>query len=172
MKSLTIALAGNPNAGKTTLFNALTGDHQHVGNWPGKTVEKRTGFFDHCNHHIEVIDLPGVYSLSSYSPEEEITRDYIVAQDYDLIINVLDTSNLERNLYLTVQIRETGSPMLLLLNKIDLAEKKGYQIDIAHLSAELGNIPVLETTAIKGKGLTQLKDTILAYPMNLQVQTA
>ena len=166
MNTLTIALAGNPNAGKTTLFNALTGDNQHVGNWPGKTVEKRTGFFEHRNHKVEVIDLPGVYSLSSYSPEEEITRDYIVAQGYDLIINVLDTSNLERNLYLTVQIKETGSPMLLLLNKIDLAKKKGYQIDTAQLSADLDGIPVLEATAIKGKGLNQLKDAILSHQLN------
>lgn len=172
MNTLTIALAGNPNAGKTTLFNALTSDNQHVGNWPGKTVEKRTGFFEHRNHHIEIIDLPGVYSLSSYSPEEEITRDFIVAQDYDLVINVLDTSNLERNLYLTVQIRETGSPMLLLLNKIDLAKKKGYQINKAQLSAKLGGIPVLETAAIKGKGLIQLKDAILSHQLDQESQPA
>jgi len=172
MNTLTIALAGNPNAGKTTLFNALTGDNQHVGNWPGKTVEKRTGFFDHQTHHIEIIDLPGVYSLSSYSPEEEITRDFIIAQDYDLVINVLDTSNLERNLYLTVQIKETGAPMLLLLNKIDLAKKKGYQINTDQLSADLGGIPVLETAAIKGRGLIQLKNAILSHQLDQEGQPA
>jgi len=163
MTTITIALAGNPNAGKTTLFNALTGDNQHVGNWPGKTVEKRTGMFWHRGVQVKVIDLPGVYSLSSYSPEEEVTRDYLINEKFELVVNVIDASNLERNLYLTIQMRETGVPMMLLLNKSDLARRKGYQIDTAQLSTDLGRIPIVEAEAIKGKGLEQLKDAILEF---------
>jgi ferrous iron transport protein B len=166
MKEIQIALAGNPNAGKTTLFNALSGDNQHVGNWPGKTVAKRTGSFTIQQTRINVVDLPGVYSLSSYSPEEQITRDYIINHTYDLLINVVDTSNLERNLYLTVQIMETNAPMILVLNKSDLANKKGYLIDTVQLSANLGGIPILQIAALKGKGLEKLKASILAF--NLQ----
>jgi ferrous iron transport protein B len=166
MKEIQIALAGNPNAGKTTLFNALSGDNQHVGNWPGKTVAKRTGSFTIQQTRINVVDLPGVYSLSSYSPEEQITRDYIINHTYDLLINVVDTSNLERNLYLTVQIMETNAPMILVLNKSDLANKKGYLIDTVQLSANLGGISILQIAALKGKGLEKLKASILAF--NLQ----
>jgi ferrous iron transport protein B len=157
-KKLTIALAGNPNAGKSTVFNALTGENQHVGNWPGKTVEKKEGKFTHNGVLIQVIDLPGVYSLSSFSPEEEVTRDFLVTEPYDLVVNILDTSNLERNLYLTVQIKEIGRPMLILLNKSDVAARKGYQLDPGKLGEELGNLPVLETSAKTGKGLVELKD--------------
>lgn len=172
MTNLNIALAGNPNAGKTTLFNALTGDNQHVGNWAGKTVEKLTGSFEHNQVRVNIVDLPGVYSLSSYSPEEQITRDYLVNEKYDLVINVVDSSNLERNLYLTVQIKETGAPMLLLLNKSDLAKKKGYQINTNQLSAKLDGIPILLAAAIKGKGLKQLKDTILTFSTHPRVLPA
>jgi len=160
MKTLTIALAGNPNAGKSTVFNALTGENQHVGNWPGKTIEKKAGAFSHKGVHIDVIDLPGVYSLSSFSPEEEVTRDFLVSEKCDLVVNVLDTSNLERNLYLTVQIKEIGRPMIVLLNKSDIAENKGYQIDTKRLSKDLDGIPVIESSAKKGRGLEDLKDLL------------
>jgi ferrous iron transport protein B len=172
MTTINIALAGNPNAGKTTLFNTLTGDNQHVGNWPGKTIQKYSGSFQHRQIKINVIDLPGVYSLSSFSPEEEITRDFLVNGSFDLVVNVLDTSNLERNLYLTVQIKETGAPMLILLNKIDLAKRKGYKINTAQLSTDLGGIPVLKAAAIKGTGLNQLKDAILACCQHSEARTA
>jgi ferrous iron transport protein B len=160
MKTLTIALAGNPNAGKSTVFNALTGENQHVGNWPGKTVEKKVGKFAHSGVHFNVIDLPGVYSLSSFSPEEEVTRDFLVRDNYDLVVNVLDTSNLERNLYLTVQIKEIGRPMVVVLNKSDIAAQKGYHIDTRQLSEQLDCIPVIEVSAKHGKGLAALKDLL------------
>jgi ferrous iron transport protein B len=163
MGAITIALAGNPNAGKSTVFNALTGENQHVGNWPGKTVERKEGTFTHRNVQIRVIDLPGVYSLSSFSPEEEVTRDYLVTEKFDLVVNVLDASNLERNLYLTVQIKEIGVPMIVLLNKSDIAEHKGYRIDTANLSAQLDDTPVISATAKQGSGLAELKDRILAF---------
>jgi len=162
MKTLTIALAGNPNAGKSTIFNALTGENQHVGNWPGKTVEKKSGSFEHRGVQINIVDLPGVYSLSSFSPEEEVTRDFLVGEDIDLVVNVLDTSNLERNLYLTVQIREIGIPMMVLLNKSDIAERKGYKIDVGLLSEQLDNTPVIVSVAKKGAGIEELKDQIIA----------
>lgn len=169
MKTITIALTGNPNAGKSTVFNALTGENQHIGNWPGKTVERKEGTFVHQNVLVKVVDLPGVYSLSSFSPEEEVTRDYLVTETYDLIVNVLDTSNLERNLYLTVQIKEIGTPMVILLNKSDVAEMKGYQINTENLSKQLGGIPILQATAKNGEGLTQLKDLILHYQSSHKV---
>jgi len=162
MKTLTIALAGNPNAGKSTIFNALTGENQHVGNWPGKTVEKKSGSFEHRGVQVNIVDLPGVYSLSSFSPEEEVTRDFLVGEDIDLVVNVLDTSNLERNLYLTVQIREIGIPMMVLLNKSDIAERKGYKIDVGLLSEQLDNTPVIVSVAKKGAGIEELKDQIIA----------
>ena len=172
MKTIHIALAGNPNAGKTTLFNLLTGDNQHVGNWPGKTVAKKAGSFIHQDVQIDVIDLPGVYSLSSFSPEEEITRDYLVTEKIDLVVNVLDASNLERNLYLTVQIKDIGLPMMVVLNKSDLASQKGYQVDPKKLSESLEDIPVLQIIAKKEKGIETFKDKILALtalPENLSL---
>ena len=163
MKTITIALTGNPNAGKSTVFNALTGENQHIGNWPGKTVERKEGTFVYQDVQVKVTDLPGVYSLSSFSPEEEVTRDYLVKESYDLIVNVLDTSNLERNLYLTVQIKETGVPMMVLLNKSDLAARKGYRIETEKLSQQLDGVPVLESAAKSGKGLEALKDLVVAH---------
>lgn len=153
---LTIALAGNPNAGKTTLFNALTGLHQHVGNWPGKTVEKKEGTFQYQGLTCQVVDLPGTYSLSAYSPEEVIARDYILYERPDVVVNVVDASNLERNLYLAVQLLELGAPLVLALNLADVARRHGIRIDQAKLSALLGHLPVVEMVANKGQGIEQL----------------
>ena len=113
MKQLRVALAGNPNAGKSTIFNALTGSRQHVGNWPGKTVEKKEGSFKHGETEIEVVDLPGTYSLTAFSPEEVIARNYIINEEPDMVVTVVDAANLERNLYLTVQVLELGVPVVV-----------------------------------------------------------
>jgi ferrous iron transport protein B len=162
MPHLTIALAGNPNVGKSTLFNALTGARQHVGNWPGKTVEKKEGFFKYNDLTIEVVDLPGTYSLSAYSPEEEIARSFIVKEKPDAVVNVLDAANLERNLYLTTQILETGASIILVLNMSDVADSRGLQIDVGKLSELLSGIPVVTMTARSGTGLECLKGAIAA----------
>ena len=156
MADLTIALAGNPNAGKTTIFNALTGLHQHTGNWPGKTVEKKEGEIEHDGKVINVVDLPGTYSLTAYSPEEIIARDYIIEDRPDVVINVVDATNLERNLYLTVQILELDVPVVLALNMTDDLKKDGAHIDVDQLSQLLGNVPVVQTTANKAKGISEL----------------
>ncbi len=165
MKKIYIALAGNPNVGKSTLFNQLTGGDQHVGNWPGKTVAVKHGHFKVEDTQIEIIDLPGTYSFSSYSPEEEITHDFLVNTPPDMVINVVDSSNFERNLYLTVQILETGIPTILLLNMQDVAYAHGMHIDTEKLSAQLGGIPVLVSSASNGRGWDKLKKQIVApYP--------
>ena len=156
MADVTIALAGNPNAGKTTIFNALTGLHQHTGNWPGKTVEKKEGEIEHSGLTINIVDLPGTYSLTAYSPEEIIARDYIIQERPDVVINVVDATNLERNLYLTVQILELDVPVVLALNMTDDLHRDGAKIDIDQLSQLLGNIPVVQTAANKGKGVPDL----------------
>jgi ferrous iron transport protein B len=155
---MTIALAGNPNAGKTTIFNALTGLHQHTGNWPGKTVEKKEGEIEHEGKVINIVDLPGTYSLTAYSPEEIIARDYIIEERPDVVINVVDATNLERNLYLTVQILELDVPVVLALNMTDDLQKNGARINVDQLSQLLGNIPVVQTTANKSKGISELID--------------
>ncbi len=160
MTELTIALAGNPNTGKSTVFNALTGSHQHVGNWPGKTVEKKEGFFEYKGLRIRVIDLPGTYSLSAYSLEEQIARDFIVKEKPALVVNVTDAANLERNLYLTTQILETGAPMIVALNMSDVANSRGLKIDALKMSRSLGGIPVIKMTARKGQGLDELKEAV------------
>lgn len=162
MADLTIALAGNPNTGKSTIFNALTGARQHVGNWPGKTVEKKEGTFKLNGHEIEVIDLPGAYSLSAFSPEEQIARDFIVKGRPQVVVNVIDASNLERNLYLTTQILETGVPVIIVLNMRDQADARGLRIDDRKLSALLGGIPVIVAVARRGQGLEALKQAIAA----------
>ena len=151
----TVALAGNPNCGKTTLFNALTGAHQHVGNYPGVTVEKKQGQYVHNGLKFNVVDLPGTYSLTAYSLEEVVARDYLVNQKPELVINILDASNLERNLYLAVQFMELGIPIGMALNMIDVAEKRGMQIDKEKLSSLLG-VPVVTTVARSGKGKENL----------------
>lgn len=160
MTDITIALAGNPNAGKSTVFNALTGSRQHVGNWPGKTVAKKEGLFRYNDTTINVVDLPGTYSLSAYSLEEQIARDFIVKDKPTLVVNVADAANLERNLYLTVQILETGTPIMLVLNMMDVADNRGFQIDTQKMSKQLGGIPVVATSASRNRGLDELKETI------------
>lgn len=157
----TIALTGNPNAGKSTVFNALTGARQHVGNWPGKTVEKKEGLWKHGGVEFEVVDLPGTYSLTAYSVEEIIARDYIVDEHPDLVVAVVDAANLERNLYLVVQIIEMGARVVVALNMSDIADSRGLKIDLPKLSAGLGGIPVVPTVASKGKGIDQLKEAII-----------
>lgn len=163
MTEFIIALAGNPNAGKSTIFNTLTGSRQHVGNWPGKTVEKKEGTLKHNGMNIKVVDLPGTYSLSAYSLEEQIARDFIVKGKPAVVVNVADAANLERNLYLTMQILETGTPMIIVLNMMDVAGGRGLQIDAEKLSKELGGIPVIATTANRGQGVEELKQTIAAF---------
>ena len=154
--NLKIALAGNPNAGKTTIFNYLTGLHQHTGNWPGKTVEKKEGEIEHSGLSINIVDLPGTYSLTAYSPEEIIARDYIIGEKPDVVINVVDATNLERNLYLTVQLLELDVPVVLALNMSDALQKDGTRIDVDNLSNMLGNIPIVYTSANHGKGVAEL----------------
>ena len=152
--SIRLALAGNPNCGKTTMFNDLTGATQYVGNWPGVTVEKKEGRYK-ANKEVFITDLPGIYSLSPYTLEEVITRDYLVGEKPDAILNLVDASNIERNLYLTTQLLEMGIPVVVALNMMDIVEKRGDTIDTAKLSAKLG-VPVVETTALKGKGTKEL----------------
>jgi ferrous iron transport protein B len=156
-KKLIIALAGNANVGKSVIFNYLTGLHQHIGNWPGKTVEKAEGTLHFKGYTIDIIDLPGIYSLTTYSIEELISRRYIAVEKPDAVINVVDASVLERNLFFTLQLMELETPMIIALNQIDMAKKKGIEINVERLSEILG-IPVTPTIAIKGVGIFKLLD--------------
>ena len=155
MVKLIVGLAGNPNVGKTTVFNELTGMRQHVGNWPGKTVEQAKGHFSHGEYDYDLIDLPGNYSLSAHTLEEIVSRDFIVDEDSDVIINVVDAANLKRNLYLTVQMMELGANMVLALNMNDFAKKKGHIINI-DLMSELLGFPVIEINAKTREGIDEL----------------
>jgi len=145
--SLTIAIAGNPNCGKSALFNTFTGIRQKTGNWPGVTVDRKQGVFELQNKTVTVYDMPGIYSLDASSIDEEITRDYLLSREADLIINVVDAANLERNLYLTAQLLEMNVPIVLVLNMMDVARKRGIEIDFKKLSQELGCpvVPVVAT---------------------------
>nr|WP_317358364.1 ferrous iron transport protein B [uncultured Tyzzerella sp.] len=156
---INIGLVGNPNCGKTTMFNNLTGSFQYVGNWPGVTVEKKSGTVKH-KENVNLIDLPGIYSLSPYTLEEVITRDYIINEKPDIIINIVDASNIERNLYLTTQIIEMGIPTIIALNMMDIVKKNGDFIDIDKLEEIIG-CPIVETTALKGDGLNILIEKAL-----------
>jgi ferrous iron transport protein B len=158
--AINIALAGNPNCGKTTMFNDLTGANQYVGNWPGVTVEKKEGKY-RGDKEVVITDLPGVYSLSPYTPEEIVTRDYLMSGKPDVVVNLVDATNLERNLYLTTQIIDLGIPVVLALNMMDLVEKNGDSINVAELSRHLG-CPVVETSALKGRGMDALMERAIA----------
>ena len=157
--AIKIALAGNPNCGKTTMFNALTGANQYVGNWPGVTVEKKEGKLKSKKTKEEVIvtDLPGIYSMSPYTLEEVVSRDYVLKENPDVIIDLVDATNIERNLYLTTQLIETGVPVVIALNMADLLAKRGIKIDVKRLSMLL-DCPIVETSALKGEGLDKLID--------------
>jgi ferrous iron transport protein B len=154
----TVALAGNPNSGKTTLFNELTGARQHVGNYPGVTVEKKEGTYTHKDFKLHIVDLPGTYSLTAYSLEEVVARDYLVNEKPEVVINIVDSSNLERNLYLAVQFLEMGIPVCIALNMIDVAKKRGIEINAEKLSTLLG-VPVIPTIARTGQGKIELMES-------------
>ncbi|OAN45127.1 iron transporter FeoB [Chloroflexus islandicus] len=156
MAAVLVALAGNPNVGKSTIFNALTGLNQHTGNWPGKTVERKEGRLSLKGMAVTVVDLPGAYSLAARSLEEQIARDFIVRERPDLVVNVVDAANLERNLYMTAQLLETGVPLLVAVNMIDIAKSRGITIHTAALAAGLG-VPVVALAAGRGEGLPALK---------------
>ncbi len=160
-RRITVALAGNPNSGKTTVFNNLTGARQHVGNYPGVTVEKKEGRFRHHRHEVHVVDLPGTYSLTPYTIEELVARNFVIEEQPDLVVDIIDASNLERNLYLATQFMELGIPLILALNMSDLAEARGYDIDAELLSKLLG-ITIVRTVGHKGKGMEELKDAIVS----------
>ena len=151
-----IALAGNPNCGKTTLFNALTGSNQFVGNWPGVTVEYKEGKFK-GDKEVTIVDLPGIYSLSPYTLEEVVSRNYLIDEKPEAIINVIDGTNLERNLYLTTQVVELGIPVVIAINMMDVVEKNGDKINTKKLSEEIG-VPVIEISALKNRGLKEIVD--------------
>ena len=147
---LKFALAGNPNCGKTTLFNALTGSTAHVGNWPGVTVDKREGTYKKGPQPVDIVDLPGIYSLSPYTPEEVIARNFVLDERLDCIINIVDATNLERNLYLTTQLMEVDIPLVVALNMTDVLEKNGDKIDSGTLEKRIG-VPVIEISALRDK---------------------
>ncbi len=155
MKKLRVALAGNANVGKSALFNYLTGLHQHIGNWPGKTIEKAEGTLNFKEVEMDIVDLPGIYSLSTFSLEELISRDYIAKEKPDVVINVVDASVLERNLFFTLQLLELGSPIVVALNMVDIAQKRGIEVKAKKLSKILG-VPVVPIVATKGSGVSAL----------------
>ena len=160
MAETTIGLAGNPNCGKTTLFNELTGSNGYVGNWPGVTVEKKQATWRQ-DKSVTFVDLPGIYSLSPYTPEEVVSRDYIVGERPDAVINLVDVTNLERNLYLTTQLIEAGRPVVVGLNMCDLLKERGDVVDVAALSKRLG-VPVVEVSALRNTNLDALVNKAVA----------
>ena len=159
------ALAGNPNCGKTTLFNSLTGSTAHVGNWPGVTVDKRDGVYKKCAEPIQIIDLPGIYSLSPYTPEEVIARNYILDEKPDCVINIVDATNLERNLFLSTQIMEMDVPMVIALNMMDAVQQAGDEINEKELEKRLG-VPVVKISALKETGLKELMERAYSASKN------
>lgn len=160
INEITVALTGNPNSGKTTVFNNLTKTHQYVGNWPGVTVEKKEGSCRYQDYRIKVVDLPGVYSLTAYSLDEIIARNFIVEAKPDVVVNIVDASNLERNLYLTVQLLEMGVRLIVALNMMDEAGGRGLRIDVERLSSRLG-VPVVPMVASRNRGTEELLKAIV-----------
>ncbi len=156
----TIALLGNPNVGKTSIFNALTGSRQVVANWPGVTVEKRAGVMKHHNHTVDVVDLPGTYTLGATSLDEKIARDFLVNEKPGVAMVIGDAVNLERSLYLLLQVLELRGDVVLAVNAVDEARKAGFEIDKNELSKQLG-IPVVLTSAVTGEGIEELKNTLV-----------
>ena len=167
-KTIRIALAGNPNSGKTTLFNSLTGSNQFVGNWPGVTVEKKEGKLKK-HEGVIITDLPGIYSLSPYTLEEVIARNYLISERPDAILNIVDGTNLERNLYLTTQLTELGIPVVVVINMMDSVKKSGVKINIQNLSAELG-CKVVEISALKGEGIIEAAEAAIEAALKRIVQ--
>src|SRR5574344_173020 len=164
--SLRIALAGNPNSGKTTLFNALTGSNQFVGNWPGVTVEKKEGKLKK-HEGVVITDLPDIYSLSPYTLEEVVARNYLIGERPDAILNIVDGTNLERNLYLTTQLTELGIPVVIAVNMMDVVKKSGDEINISELSRELG-IKVVKISALKGTGIMEAAQAAIDAADNIK----
>jgi ferrous iron transport protein B len=162
---IVVALAGNPNSGKTTIFNNLTGARQHVGNYPGVTVERKEGQREHNGIEMNIVDLPGTYSLTAYSAEELVARNFIVDEKPDVVVDIIDSSNLERNLYLTVQLMETGAPLILAFNMSDEARARGYEFDLKKLSRFFA-APVVKTVGHKGEGMDELLDAVVAVAAN------
>ena len=167
MASIKIALAGNPNCGKTTLFNALTGSNQFVGNWPGVTVEKKEGRLKKHND-ITIMDLPGIYSLSPYTLEGVVARNYLLGERPDAILNIIDGTNLERNLYLTTQLTELGIPVVVAINMMDLVKKNGDKINVEELSRQLG-CKVVEISALKGTGVMAAAEAAIDAAKNSKI---
>ena len=162
-KTLTIALAGNPNSGKTTIFNSITGTRQKVGNWPGVTVEKKEGAVTKYGYNLKIIDLPGTYSLTPFSIEEIVARNYVLDEKPDVVIDIIDASNLERSLYLATQLRELDCKVLFALNMEDLARTRGMKIDDQKLSELLG-VPVVFTVGNKNEGISSCWKRPLNWP--------
>ena len=162
-KTIKVAFVGNPNCGKTTLFNAITGSKLKVANWPGVTVEKKEGLasYEGCNLHL--IDTPGIYSLSCYTIEEKVTRNCVMDDTIDVIVNILDASSMERNLYLTLQLLELGKPVVLALNMMDIVKERGIEIDLHRLPELLGDAPVVPVSAAKKTGLDILLHAVVHH---------
>ncbi|MGB9497939.1 MAG: FeoB small GTPase domain-containing protein [Dissulfuribacterales bacterium] len=164
---IVVAVAGQPNSGKSTIFNMLTGARQHVANYPGVTVEKRTGKYSYNGDTVTLVDLPGTYSLTSYSQEERIARDFLLYEKPACVLDIVDASNLERNLYLTFQLQEIGIPLVIALNMMDVAQARGHVIDARKLSELLG-APVVPTVGNKGKGKQEVKEAIVNTHKNTE----
>ncbi|MDY5329615.1 MAG: FeoB small GTPase domain-containing protein, partial [Anaerovibrio sp.] len=162
--SLSVALTGNPNTGKSTIFNELTGARQKIGNWPGVTVDKKVGYVRHNDKDIMIVDLPGTYSVNARSPEERIVIDYLMENHTDLVVDVVDSSNIERNLFLTLQLLEKGIPLIIDLNMQDEAKKRGIKIDVKKLENFLG-FPVLLTVARDGSSLKNMLNVFTSISM-------
>lgn len=170
MNEITVAVAGQPNSGKSTIFNMLTGSRQHVANYPGVTVEKKTGRYRYQGNTVTLVDLPGTYSLTSYSKEERIARDYLLHEKPTVVLDIVDAANLERNLYLTFQLEEMGIPLVIALNMMDVAKDRGFAID-AHKLSELLGAAVIPTVGKKNRGGIEIKEAILRACQNAHSQT-